>query len=137
MDSSEMNNVEKFDRMVSLLNLDERLRQQLLADPEGFLATMGLDKSILNDAPDQSALARANEVLTAAQLTSDDDAISSLKKLRDASQGIFGDVALDINPIGFVLMERPTNPASFSPTASGTTKCTLNPYDGCSADVDF
>lgn len=137
MSSTEMNGAEKFDRMVTLLAQDERLKQQLLTDPEGFLENMGLDSSILNEASDQEALSRANNVLADAQLTQTDDAVSSLKKLRDASKGIFSDVALDINPFGFVLMERPTTPANFNPTASGTTKCTLNPYDGCSVDVDF
>jgi hypothetical protein len=69
MNSAEMNETEKFDRMVTLLAQDERLKQQLLTDPEGFLETMGLDSSILNEASDQEALSRANNVLADARLT--------------------------------------------------------------------
>jgi hypothetical protein len=65
-----------------------------------------------------------------------DSVEEALKKLGGAQDRVFGgQFGVDVDPLGVTLMERPTS-TSADVTPTGTVKCTFNPADGCSPDID-
>lgn len=127
---------DSFTRMIELLRNDPSARRQLLHDPESVLhgndiaGAAGVDEGPFGD-----ARTRGDEVArTIAQLGPTAEA---LKVADVAARKIFGDdYDVEVSVLGFALLEQPKS-KTLEVTATGTTKCTWDPWDGCSGDVDW
>jgi hypothetical protein len=128
----------KFSRMLHLLGGDSQARRELLRDPEAVLTRLGVDGSILENTYDRDALRRGEDIVSSARISPQDDVVTSLKKLGDAAEKALPngyDVA--VTPFGLTLMERVSNPTALDVTATATSSCTFNPWDGCKGDPDW
>jgi len=94
-----------FHIMVAQMRSNRQARQQLLEYPERVLNSVGLDKSALNEPHDKNALARAEILLSSANITDADDAISALKKLGAAARNKLGEnFEVEVDPFGVTLL---------------------------------
>lgn len=123
----------KFEAMISLLRTSEDLKKRLLKDPVGLLSDLGLPQDFLGEASSSEAFSRGQSLIAAAGLTDSDTPIEALTKL---GKVIDDTTSIEVSPFGFKLLETPVS-FNLDWTATGTVNCTLNPYDGCTADPDF
>lgn len=102
----------KFEQMLNQLRISDELRER------GFQ--------------------RAQMLLTEASVDSLTDEAEALRALGQAAERQWsGNFDITVEPLGFTLLERVTDTSRADWTATGTTKCTWDPWDGCSPDADF
>jgi len=132
-----MHDQTKFSKMIEILRSDEELRKLLLTSPDELLEKLGASPELLQEGEISEGRARGEKILATANVLPADDLTTALKKLGKAAEQITsGKFTVDVEPFGFLLREKPQK-FSLDWTATGTTKCTWDPWDGCSPDADW
>lgn len=130
----------KFARMLEILRGSSEHRARLLSDPDALFKELGVDKGMLSGGgkDHQVALDRARQLVADAKIVSADDLSSGARKIGQSATRHFArgyDVIAD--SYGFRLLEKAVITPGLDETATGTTKCTWDPWDGCTPDADW
>ena len=128
----------KFAEFLILMNESSSLRATFLNDPSGTLKKAKISSGSIGRKTRRktAALARAEKAIESAK-PDGKDFLKTFKAVSEGVQSSFENSSqLEFNSLAYTFLEVPTDAHLADITGTGTVKCTYDPWDGCSADVD-